>query len=116
MSQAFKGDIDFGFFDHNISDDDLEIMTNSISDSQLIILYIFTEQIEFSNDYCSKISQIILKLASGKNTILITNISSMKAKIQTTATITINELTTDSLANTIIHLTGKNTSNSLPHN
>ena len=116
MSQAFKGDIDFGFLDHNISDADLEIMKNSISDSQFIILYLFSESMDLSEDNLSKINQIISKLASGKKTIMVTNISSMKTQIQTTGTITINDLSIDSIANTIIHLTGKNTSDSLPHN
>jgi uncharacterized protein YlzI (FlbEa/FlbD family) len=116
IAQAFKGDIDFGFIDSEISKTDLEIISNSIINSDLVFFILIANSDNNDVFDFERYHDVFRDLSNGKKIVFISNIGSVVDKIQSDIKITIKDSTEDSLASVIINILGKDSEDYLPRN
>lgn len=73
LSQAIENDCDLGFLDMNITDDEIRILSESISNAELILFAIFLKPSDFEDvqSEIQRIKSILKKLSKDKKTMII---------------------------------------------
>lgn len=112
FAQALENDVDFGFLDSNVSDDDIQALKSGIVNADIVVFALFYRAKAYSGkiDIDDKINVIINKLSLGKKSIavLLGNPYSIKA-ISTDAYIRTFSASIPSIAASVHKLAGRDT-------
>ncbi len=107
LAQAFTGDIDFGYFDENITSHDIEAIKSGILQADYILFVIFSNRgKEFVLD--ENVIKTMSELKADKTCIIVTNIESADSILPNAdLTIQLSDSSENSIVSAIVKLSGK---------